>query len=150
MTTRIKFRRDTEANWASANPVLALGEPGYDTTNNEIRIGDGVNAWADLSPISGGSRLMDGNVDVTRAAQGLLTTAGWSDNNGYIYFSQPTLHQGNLYLTGSMYDQSVWDDINEHYNDAVQVSKQLADEQSGKQPSTRVDRAAPRFPCQFH
>jgi hypothetical protein len=41
MTTRIKLRRDTAANWASANPVLALGEPGYDT------------AWAGLESISG-------------------------------------------------------------------------------------------------
>jgi hypothetical protein len=53
MTTRIKLRRDTAANWASANPVLALGEPGYDTTNNELRVGDGVTAWAGLESISG-------------------------------------------------------------------------------------------------
>lgn len=52
MTTKIKLRRDTATNWASANPVLALGEPGYDTTNNEIRVGNGTSAWASLSPIS--------------------------------------------------------------------------------------------------
>jgi hypothetical protein len=48
MTTRIKLRRDTAANWNTRNPVLAFGEPGYDTTNNKIKVGDGVTAWQDL------------------------------------------------------------------------------------------------------
>ena len=52
MTTRIKLRRDTAANWATENPVLALGEPGYDTTNNELRVGNGTSAWASLTPVS--------------------------------------------------------------------------------------------------
>jgi hypothetical protein len=31
MTTRIKLRRDTEANWTTNDPVLALGEAGHNT-----------------------------------------------------------------------------------------------------------------------
>jgi hypothetical protein len=54
MSTLIKLRRDTAANWASADPVLQLGEPGYDTTNNELRIGDGTTPWSGLTPIAGG------------------------------------------------------------------------------------------------
>jgi hypothetical protein len=54
MSTLIKLRRDTAANWAAADPVLQLGEPGYDTTNNELRIGDGTTAWSGLTPIAGG------------------------------------------------------------------------------------------------
>lgn len=54
MSTLIKLRRDTAANWAATDPVLQLGEPGYDTTNNELRIGDGTTAWSGLTPISGG------------------------------------------------------------------------------------------------
>ncbi len=46
---KIKLRRDTAANWSSANPVLALGEPGYDTTNNKLKIGNGTTAWNSLS-----------------------------------------------------------------------------------------------------
>jgi hypothetical protein len=49
MTTRIKLRRDTAANWTSANPVLALGEPGYDTTNNKLKVGNGTSTWTQLS-----------------------------------------------------------------------------------------------------
>ena len=54
MTTRIKLRRDTEANWTSNDPVLALGEAGYDTTNNQLRVGDGTTVWSSLSAVSGG------------------------------------------------------------------------------------------------
>ena len=50
---RIQLRRGTAAQWASANPVLAEGEAGFDTTNDEIRVGDGLTAWASLTPISG-------------------------------------------------------------------------------------------------
>ena len=53
MATRIQQRRGTAAEWASANPVLALGEIGYDTTNSNIRIGDGITAWNELETISG-------------------------------------------------------------------------------------------------
>jgi hypothetical protein len=49
MTTRIKLRRDTYQNWYDANPVLALGEAGYDITNNKLKIGDGVTAWRTLN-----------------------------------------------------------------------------------------------------
>lgn len=54
MSTLIKLRRDTAANWAAEDPVLQLGEPGYDTTNNELRIGDGTSPWSELTPIAGG------------------------------------------------------------------------------------------------
>ena len=53
MTTRIKLRRDTAANWLSNDPILALGEAGYDTTNNELRVGDGVSVWSELSAVGG-------------------------------------------------------------------------------------------------
>lgn len=46
--TRIQLRRDTATNWSSKNPVLLLGEAGYDTTNNIIKIGDGSTAWNSL------------------------------------------------------------------------------------------------------
>jgi hypothetical protein len=49
MSVRIQLRRDSAANWAAANPVLASGEFGYDTTAGDIKVGDGVTAWADLS-----------------------------------------------------------------------------------------------------
>ena len=57
MTTRIKLRRDTAANWASNDPVLALGEAGYDTTNNQLRVGDGTTVWSGLETVGGGNKI---------------------------------------------------------------------------------------------
>jgi hypothetical protein len=60
MTTRIKLRRDTAANWNEANTVLALGEPGYDTTNNKLKVGNGTSTWTQLDYLTdatGGSGL---------------------------------------------------------------------------------------------
>jgi hypothetical protein len=39
----------TAAEWAAANPVLALGELGYETDTYVHKIGDGSTAWASLS-----------------------------------------------------------------------------------------------------
>jgi hypothetical protein len=47
--TIIKLRRDTAANWASTNPVLAAGEQGLETDTNLIKYGDGATAWVDLA-----------------------------------------------------------------------------------------------------
>lgn len=49
--TTIKVRRGTAAQWASAATVLAAGEPGLDTTNNILKLGDGSTAWASLNPV---------------------------------------------------------------------------------------------------
>jgi hypothetical protein len=48
MSTTIKLRRDTAANWTAANPTLALGEPGIETDTRKIKYGDGVTAWTTL------------------------------------------------------------------------------------------------------
>ena len=49
---RIKPRRDTSANWASANPVLQSGEIGFDTTTGQFKIGDGTTAWSSLTYVT--------------------------------------------------------------------------------------------------
>lgn len=51
----IQLRKGTAAEWAASNPILASGEPGYDLTNNIIKVGNGTGAWASLSGIGGGS-----------------------------------------------------------------------------------------------
>lgn len=48
----ITFRKGTASQWISVNPVLASGEPGYDLTNNILKIGDGSKTWNQLSSIS--------------------------------------------------------------------------------------------------
>ena len=48
MAVRFQLRRDTAANWASANPALALGEPGVETDTLKVKVGDGSTAWNSL------------------------------------------------------------------------------------------------------
>jgi len=44
----LRLRRGTASEWASANPILAVGEPGWETDNRQGKVGDGVNAWSNL------------------------------------------------------------------------------------------------------
>jgi hypothetical protein len=48
MAVRFQLRRDTAANWTSANTVLELGEPGFETDTQKLKVGDGVTPWASL------------------------------------------------------------------------------------------------------
>lgn len=47
-TTTIKLKRDTAANWASENTVLAQGEPGFESDTGKYKVGDGSTAWNSL------------------------------------------------------------------------------------------------------
>ena len=46
--TVIKLRRDSAADWASINPVLADGEVGLETDSGLVKYGNGSSAWSDL------------------------------------------------------------------------------------------------------
>jgi hypothetical protein len=50
---KIQVRRDTAANWTASNPVLAAGEPGFETDTGKVKYGDGVRNWATLPYSSG-------------------------------------------------------------------------------------------------
>ena len=49
MANKIQYRRDTAANWTSINPVLAAGEPGFETDTKKHKIGNGTLAWTALA-----------------------------------------------------------------------------------------------------
>jgi hypothetical protein len=53
MVQIIKQRRDTAANWTAANPVLALGEIGWETDTRKAKLGDGSTAFNSLAYIHG-------------------------------------------------------------------------------------------------
>lgn len=62
MAQSVKFqlRRDTAANWAGNNPILALGEPGYavvdgTTGGNRMKIGNGQTGWNALPYVDCGT-----------------------------------------------------------------------------------------------
>ncbi len=41
----IQLRRDTAANWTSANPTLAAGEVGIETDTRLMKAGNGSSTW---------------------------------------------------------------------------------------------------------
>jgi len=113
LTALQQQRRDTAANWTSANPVLLLGEIGYvsDSTTGALKIGDGATAWNSLPYIYGTqlSAYPLVNADIAAAAEiavsklangaanQILTTDGtdvsWTDN--------PTI-AGNVTIEGDL------------------------------------------------
>ena len=49
MADIMKMRRDTNANWSNANPVLSEGELGFETDTKRFKLGDGTTAWNSLN-----------------------------------------------------------------------------------------------------
>ena len=49
---QMQQRRDTAANWTSADPTLLSGELGYETDTGKFKVGDGTTAWTSLSYIA--------------------------------------------------------------------------------------------------
>ena len=73
----IKLRRGTASDWSS-NPTLAQGEPGFDTTNNILKIGDGTTAWNSLAAVN--------NTD-----HPTISAASSADNSGNTFIQDLTL-----------------------------------------------------------
>jgi hypothetical protein len=55
MATIVRQRRDTAANWTTNNPIVPNGQLCFDTTNNTLKIGDGVTNYNNLPSSTGGT-----------------------------------------------------------------------------------------------
>lgn len=53
MAIQIQYRRGTASEWSTANPTLALGEPGYETDTFRFKVGNGSTEWNSLGYSSG-------------------------------------------------------------------------------------------------
>ena len=83
----IQLRRDTAANWTSANPVLGAGQPGVETDTQLWKVGDGVTAWAALDYM--GAVVADEVIDDRVAAlvvAGTNMTITYNDGAGTLTF----------------------------------------------------------------
>jgi hypothetical protein len=49
---KIRIKRDTRANWTSANPTLDSGQAGFITDERTLKVGDGSTPFATLNGIS--------------------------------------------------------------------------------------------------
>jgi len=113
MTTRIKLRRDTAANWLSANPILAAGEPGLETDTGKIKYGDGVTAYS-LLPHAGGDLLSNDAAitvqagDATKWLAEMARTEDWQGNSYQGITANCAIYDnaGNIIVVGGI-DQSV-------------------------------------------
>ena len=66
LKTRIQLRHDTAANWTAKNPVLMVGELGFEIDTNKFKIGDGVKDWNALEyAVKDEIVLTDENVTMT-------------------------------------------------------------------------------------
>jgi len=78
MTTTVRHKRDTAANWTSSNRLLALGQIGIETDTGFYKTGNGVTLWNSL-PYKGGPvspfvlTLLD-----DAAASNFMTTLGFT------------------------------------------------------------------------
>jgi hypothetical protein len=87
-----KLRRGAAADWSVENPVLALGEPGFETDTGHIKVGDGLHHWNDLPFYLNGPQGSTGpqgnSITVT-----LVPSASWppaADSNPlHFYFRVP-------------------------------------------------------------
>lgn len=91
-----QFRRGTAAEWAAANPVLAAGEPGFETDTGILRIGDGITAYMSLGG-SGGEAGTDWNVADAWDQFSVLDVS--ATNNASHTYIESTL-EGRGILTG--------------------------------------------------
>jgi hypothetical protein len=74
--THINQRRDTAANWTSGNPILQLGEVGWETDTLKSKLGDGTKRWTALSytaASSGGGSSVTATPHPTFTGVGVLT-----------------------------------------------------------------------------
>ena len=53
MASKIQIRRGTAAQWTAANPILIIGELGFETDTNLIKAGNGSTAWTSLPYYTG-------------------------------------------------------------------------------------------------
>jgi hypothetical protein len=127
MSTLIKLRRDTAANWASADPVLQLGEPGYDTTNNELRIGDGTTPWSGLTPIAGGGEaglpLANGTSNFNIAAASGNATVGVAGTHTWTFDTT-----GNVTIPGDIIGLATIDIDNRATGNSADINLYAADD----------------------
>lgn len=96
----LQLKRGTAERWATVNPILAIGEPGFVYDSNKLKIGDGVSTWnelpyieggtANLTPVDGSLVIKDNTIDIgisaepgnalTKKADGLYVGTSTSGN----------------------------------------------------------------------
>ena len=105
---QMQQRKDTAANWASANPTLLSGELGYETDTGKWKVGTGSAAWSSLAytnwsqisyPIATAD-IADDAVTGAKLANN-IDIAGTLDVTSAATFDNNVVVQGNLTVNGT-------------------------------------------------
>ena len=76
-TVNIQTRRDTAGAWTANNPLLLVGELGFEVDTLKFKLGNGVSSWTALSYIPTGGGGGSGTVtSVAMSATGPLSVSG--------------------------------------------------------------------------
>ena len=100
----IQLRKGDASSWTSENPVLASGEPGFDVTNNILKIGDGLASWSELVAIGSGFAGAGGLSNVVEDITPQL--GGNLDINSY-----SVTGIGNININGNITANYVYSDL---------------------------------------
>lgn len=106
MAIQIQYRRGSASQWATTNPILAIGEPGYETDTGKFKVGNGATAWNSL-PYSSGPTGPTGPTGTTGAIgptgpTGAVGAAGPTGPQGIQGIQGPTGPTGSTGSTGSV------------------------------------------------
>lgn len=134
MIIRMQQRRDTSANWSLANPTLAAGEIGYDEDADNIKMGNGTDAWDDLDFLFDQSAIAtsynvhdygavgDGVADDTAAIQAAID-ACFTAGGGTVSIAHKT--QSKYKITGLITVKTNVDLMGDNYGDSSAASQFL-------------------------
>jgi hypothetical protein len=92
MAVRIQLRRDTAANWTSANPTLRAGEIGIETDTLKFKVGTGSTPWNSITTYA---NVVPGDLNST--LNGYLEVSDLSKDEGV---GVAELLDGDLVLPG--------------------------------------------------
>lgn len=141
----ILLRRGTASEWVLVNPVLNLGEPGYETDTKKLKIGNGTDSWTLLPYLAGDSGepvIVDEDID-DRVAQllqaGTNVSIQYDDENNRLIISAASVPTDPLIINQQVDTLlRAGDYINLNYNDSDALTISVV----GVQPSGSYAAAA--------
>jgi hypothetical protein len=114
MATRIKLRRGTALQWASANPVLSLGEFGYESNTTRFKIGDGATDWNSLDY---NEQIITLSGDVSGSGNGLIQVTVNDDSHNHTTATLPNFTEDVQDVVGGMVESNSESGISVTYDD---------------------------------
>ena len=85
----IQLKRGMSASWIKQNPILAMGEPGFEKDTGKLKIGDGFSPWLDLDYVG------EDGTGVHNAATHLDFPSVGKSNIIYKAYEEQKLYQWN-------------------------------------------------------